>query len=364
MKHLAFFMPTLGGGGAERVMLSLARGTADRGYRVSLIVASAVGSLVEEVPRNVELINLNSSRIATSMFPLAKWLRRNRPDTLISSQGHANVVSYFANKFSLQKTNLIVREESTPSANLRHFNRLKAFFWRTLLRYVYTRVAGVIAVSHGVAVDLEAYLRCKVPKLHVLYNPILNENLYAKSKQPVLHRWFGKPDMPVVLAVGRLTRAKNFELLIRAFALVKEIVPVKLLILGEGEDRAKLEHLVSKMGISDSVEMPGFDPNPFRYMANCAVYVMSSSWEGLPGALVEALALSRNVVSTDCPSGPREILVGGTFGKLVPAGDLDALKVAILSALSDKNSISQALLEKHLSEFEENTVFTKLLAIV
>lgn len=364
MKHLAFFMPTLGGGGAERVMLSLARGAADRGCRVSLIVASANGSLVGEVPRDVELIDLNSRRVANSLLPLAKWLWRNHPDTLISSQGHANVVSYVANKLSLQKTNLLVREESTPSANLRHFSRLKALCWRTLLRYVYTRAAGVIAVSHGVAIDLEAYLCCNIPRLHVLYNPILNEDLYAKSKLPVSHRWFTQSDMPVVLAVGRLTRAKNFELLIRAFALVKKNVPARLLILGEGEDRAKLEDLVSEIGVSDSVEMPGFDPNPFRYMANCAVYVMSSSWEGLPGALVEALALSRNVVSTDCPSGPNEILAGGKFGKLVPVGDLEALQVAILSALSDSNSTSQVFLKKHLTEFEESTVFTKLLAIV
>lgn len=352
MKHIAFFMPTLGGGGAERVTMALARGMAARGYRVSLLVAVATGSLAREVPRNVSLVDLKAGRVIAAIWPLARWLTATQPDVLISSQGHANIAAYAARFLCSIRCRLLVREESTPSINLRHLRGIKSWLWRILLRHVYGRADAVIAVSHGVADDLRAYLRCDLPRLRVIYNPIITPELYEKAKEPLDHPWFQPGEIPVVLAVGRLTEAKNYPLLIRAFARVQAHRPARLMILGEGEDRADLERLVRELGLAESVALPGFDRNPFRYMARCTVYAMSSTWEGLPGALVEGLALAPRVVSTDCPSGPSEILERGRLGRLVPSGNYLELADAISAALDDGGGLgpSQEGITKRFGE--------------
>lgn len=334
MKRVAFFMPTLGGGGAERVTMALAKGLAERGHSVWLLVAAATGSLVHEVPPNVTLVDLRKRRVMAAIPALARWLRVNQPDVLIATQGHANIAAYIACRLVGVDSRLLVREVSTPSANLRHLTGLRGWAWRALLRHVYRRADTVIAVSRGVADDLQVYLHCRLDNLRVIYNPVISPEIYQKASEPLDHPWFqSDAEMPVVLAVGRLTEAKNYPLLLRAFAMVVRQRPAKLLILGEGEERPELEMLVRELGISEFVALPGFDANPFRYMARCRLYVMSSDWEGLPGSLIQALALHGNVIATDCPSGPKEVLKGGQLGMLVPVGDVHSLAVAMLARL-------------------------------
>lgn len=336
MKRVALFMPTLGGGGAERVMMQLADKLAGEGMTVALVVASSVGVLQFEAPGGVELVDLKAGRVMKAVKPLAVWLAEWQPDALMACQVHANIVAYFARRQSGGSCRLIVREVSTPSLNMKSVGRaMRVLLW-LLMRWVYIRADAVIAVSHGVADDLRRYLRADLPRLKVIYNPVIDDQLYIKAEQPLAHPWFSpKGTTPVVLAVGRLTEAKNYALLIKAFARVVKVRKSRLLILGEGEDRPMLQQLVQDLQLSECVSLPGFDINPYRYMKRCSVYVMSSQWEGLPGVLIQALASQASIVSTDCPSGPREILAGGRFGKLVPVEEPEAMYQAILQAMDD-----------------------------
>jgi len=338
MTHIVLVSPTLGAGGAERTVIALANNLAmQRDYRLTLVVASTRGDkgrLKPEVCPAVELVDFDCDRVVNLMRMLPAWLSKTSPDVLISSQTHTNIMCYFAAKWAGFKGRLIVREVSTPSINLKHLTRLKKTALQVLMRYVYRRASHVVTVSHGVADDLERYLRVSLPHMRVIYNPVVSPSLYERAQEELLHPWFvDERSCPVMLAVGRLNQAKDYQLLIHAFAEVVQIKPVRLMILGEGEERASLEQMVRDLNLEAVVSLQGFDPNPFRYMARCDLYVMSSRWEGLPGALIQAMALGASVISTDCPSGPREILQDGRLGVLVPSGNVEAMRMAIITVL-------------------------------
>jgi glycosyltransferase involved in cell wall biosynthesis len=191
----------------------------------------------------------------------------------------------------------------------------------------------VVAVSRGAAEDLASTSGMPRDRVEVVYNPVITPAVMALAGETPDHPWFGPGEPPVVLGVGRLTRQKAFGTLVRAFAEVRRRRPLRLIILGEGEDRPMLEALASELGVGDDVALPGFRENAMAYMARSALFVLSSAWEGLPTVLIEALAAGTRVVSTDCPSGPREILQEGRLGPLVPVGDVPALAAAMSGAL-------------------------------
>ncbi len=191
-----------------------------------------------------------------------------------------------------------------------------------------------MAVSEGVAEDLALTASLPRERITTIYNPVVTPALAGQAQAPLTHPWFAPGSPPVLLAVGRLHYQKDFPTLLRAFARVRAVRAVRLLILGEGDQGVALQASAQELGITTDVELPGFVLNPFAYMARAAVFVLSSAYEGLPGVLIQALACGCPVVSTDCPSGPAEILEGGVYGPLVPVGDDAALAKAILSTLN------------------------------
>jgi glycosyltransferase involved in cell wall biosynthesis len=228
---------------------------------------------------------------------------------------------------------VVTNEQTTPSLSIR--SQPAAGTVLKMMRRLYPKADRIVAVSQGVANDLISLLNLPHEKVTVIYNPIVTPELFEQAKQPVSCSWFEQNRLPVILAVGRLTKAKDYPTLFRAFSLVRQIRPAKLLILGEGEERANLERLAIELGIQNDVSMPGFVDNPFAFMAKASVFVLSSAWEGLPTVLIEALACGCPVVATDCRSGPREILDNGRYGHLVPVGDHEALAKAILETLDN-----------------------------
>jgi glycosyltransferase involved in cell wall biosynthesis len=170
----------------------------------------------------------------------------------------------------------------------------------------------------------------------VIYNPsVMASEVLEKAKSPLDHPWF-KPDQPpVLIAIGRLEQQKDYPTMIKAFAEVRQAQPARLLILGEGRDRISLEKLIKEYGLDQDVSLPGFVSNPYAYLSRADLFVLSSRWEGLPTVLIEALCCGTQVVSTDCPSGPREILKDGKYGRLTPVGDVGALAAAINLSLKN-----------------------------
>jgi glycosyltransferase involved in cell wall biosynthesis len=335
-KRLAIFAPDMVVGGAERSMLKLAAGIAARGYAVDLVLARAEGPFLAEVPESVRLVNLNARRVLTSLPALVHYLQRKRPAALLSVL-HANMVALWARRLAHVPTRVVVSERNTLSCSVQHYaSDLRMRLAPQLIRHFYRWADGIVAVSKGVADDLSRTSGIPAERIQVIYNPIVTPELRTKAQAPLEHPWFGAGEPPVILAVGRLTTQKDFLTLVRAFALVRQRRAARLLILGEGEEWRALEALAERLGLEKDVSLPGFVANPYPYMTRASLFVLSSRWEGLPGVLIEALYCGLPLISTDCPSGPREILANGRYGQLVPVGDAMALARAIERSLNDQ----------------------------
>jgi glycosyltransferase involved in cell wall biosynthesis len=332
-ERLAFFLPGLYDGGAERIMLNLAKGIATRGYSIDLVLARAEGPFMDEVPNSVRLIDLKASRVLSSTPALVRYLRQERPIALLSIL-YANIVALWARRLAGIPQRVILGEHNTLSSVARGENDPRWHFYPFVAKWFYPWADGIIAVSDGVADDLAQTIKIPRERISVIYNPIVTQDLFDKSKVLLEHPWFKSGEPPVLLAVGRLTEQKAFDVLIRAFAMVRKNHRVRLIILGEGEERFQLEALIREFGLEEEINMPGFVPNPYSFMAHAAIFILSSRWEGLPTVVVEAMALGVPIISTDCPSGPREILQDGIYGKLVPVDNPFALADAITTSLT------------------------------
>lgn len=332
---IAIFLPSLIGGGAERVMVTLANAFASRGYSVDLILSVAEGPYLSKVSNEVRIINLNAGRMINALLPLMRYLRRERPVVMLSAMTHSNVVAILARMLACVPTRVVVSERSTITVDSMVSNGIIPRLLYASVPRLYSRADGIVAVSQASAADLIRFTGLSPSLVQVIYNPFDLPYIQSKASESLDHPWFAPGQPFVVLAIGRLTEQKDFSLLIRAFARLRERREARLLILGEGELRGTLESLIGKYGLTaDDVQLLGFVSNPFAYLARCSVFVLSSRWEGLPGVLIEAMACDAPVVSTDCPSGPLEILEGGRWGVLVPLSDEDALLDGIESVLS------------------------------
>jgi glycosyltransferase involved in cell wall biosynthesis len=330
---VAFFLPSVRGGGAQRVIVNLAQGITERGLPVDVVLATAEGVFLDQLPPTVRVVDLRAGRLLRSIAPLVSYLRRERPRILVSSMSHANLVALWAARLARRATPVMVTVHNTMSQSTPDQGGMAGRLSSRLLRTFYPWATTVVAVSRGAADDLARSSGLPRDRVQVVYNPVITPGMLALARQRPDHPWFDAGQPPVILGVGRLTRQKDFPMLVRAFADVRRSRPARLIILGEGEDRPALEHLIGELGVADDVALPGFRDNAMAYMAGSAVFALSSAWEGLPTVLIEALAAGTRVVSTDCPSGPREILQDGRLGALVPVGDAPALARAVVSAL-------------------------------
>src|ERR1044071_6159895 len=336
---LTIFLPSLSGGGAERSMLNLAHGLAESGCAVDLVLAQAKGPYLAEIHETIRLGDLEASRVLMSLPALVRYLRRERPRALISALNYANVVALWARSLAGTPNRVLVNEQNTISRSARNSAKWRQRMVPYLMRRFYAWADYVVGNSQGVADDLSYVTGLPRERIKMLYNPIVTPDVRKKASAPLNHSWFGVDQPPVVLAVGRLVKQKDFTTLIQAFAEVHKARPARLLILGEGVERPALEALVKQLGLKEDVSMPGFVENPYAYMSRASLYVLSSRWEGLPTVLVEALYCGAPIVATDCPSGPREILDGGKYGVLVQVGDITALAQAIEAGLAGKTPL-------------------------
>ena len=254
---------------------------------------------------------------------------------MLSAMNHANVVAVLVRRLAGAHTRLVVSEHTTISSEARRASGWSARAVYALVPRLYRRADAIVAVSRESARDLEAFAGLAAGAVTPIYNPFDLARIARMAAESIPHPWFAPGQRrPVVLAVGRLVEPKDFPTLLRAFAAVRQRRDARLLILGEGELRGELAGLAHSLGLGpDDFDMPGFVTNPFAYLARAALFVLSSRWEGFGNVLIEAMACGTPVVSTDCPSGPREILEDGRWGALVPVGDGAALADAIEAAL-------------------------------
>lgn len=363
-RPLALFLPLLEGGGAERVMLTLAETFVHKGLNVDLVLVDAhhpKSVRLHQVPSGVNIVDLKASGAIHSLLPLTRYLRQQRPFGLLATLNHANIVAIWAKYLSLTDTNVVVRVANAFATE----GGLKA--WQRdaiphpLGRIFYPCANAVVALAEDMAQNLIDVLHVPKKVLHVIYNPVMTVRIDELSRYPITHRWFDSGEC-VLLAVGRLESQKDYPTLLHAFKQVLAHRPAQLLILGEGSKRAELVSLIQEIGLIDHVELLGFVENPYPYMRQASAFVLSSIFEGFPNVLVEAMACGCPVVSTNCPSGPSEILQNGEYGKLVPIGDSTELANAIIAILD--NPPDPKLLKKRVETFSPELIADQYLALM
>jgi len=330
---IAFFLPNLKGGGAERVILDLAHYFADQGHAVELLLLAKRGEYLAEVQPNVRVEVLAGGVLPLQLLSFVRYLRRRKPQVMLSTMIGCNITAAVARRLAAPEMRLVLREMDTLSRRLKLRHPLVGLMYGALVKWVYHWADCIIAVSQGVAEDLTRQLPRAAGMIEVIYNPSVTPRVEALAQQTIAHPWFTDCKGPVLVSAGRLEPQKDFATLIRALAIFRQAVPARLMLLGKGSQLCALQALAAELEIADAVSFEGFQPNPMAYMVQADAYVLSSRNEGMPNALIQAMACGCPVVATDCPSGPREVLADAAYGPLVPVGDAKALAKAIAQLL-------------------------------
>ncbi len=331
MTRISIYLSSMCIGGAERVALNLCTGLCEKDYDVDLVLVNEQGTLIDEVPEEVRIIDLGSSRVLKSIVPLRRYLQTQEPDILYTMMTELNVAAVIAHRFTHSRTRLVISEHNTPTTSA---DGLKDKGLLRLLPFTYPYADHVVTVSDGVRDDLLDVVNLPDEDVSVIYNPIDIDRIRVKADEPLDHQWLDDPNLNVILSAGRHAPQKGFDTLLRAFDRLDE-PNTRLILLGDGDERESLIELATELGIEDRTDFPGFVDNPFSYMAQADLFVLSSWYEGFGNVLIEAMAVGCPIVSTDCPSGPNEILDNGHYGALVPVKNDSAMATSIAECLEN-----------------------------
>lgn len=354
-RHLCIFLPSLDGGGAEKVMLALAGRFVARGIRCDLVIAMNKGRLLDQVPPGVRLVPLGKSKTIKATFALASYLRRERPQALLSTIFPANSTALLARLLASRACRIVLREANQTEFDVASDNTARAHLNRLVLTWLYRRADAVVAVAENVGHGLiEARLVDK-SRLHVIRNP-------APAPRPPQAPDAASGARPLIVACGRLEPQKDHATLLRAFAKVRARVAAALLILGEGSLLPELQNQARELGIDESVTFAGYTHDPQDQMRKANLFVHPSRFEGMSNVLIEALACGCPIVATDCPGGTREVLADGKYGSLVPVGDETALADAMLRVLLGEVTFPDA--SEYLRQFNIEHVADAYLSVL
>jgi glycosyltransferase involved in cell wall biosynthesis len=332
---IGLFVSDLGGRGVQRSFVNLSIELDRQGLDVDLVLFRSVGEFLNEVPDTVRIVDLGASRAIKALPALVRYLRRERPRTMITAEDHSNVVTLIARRLVGHPRRIIVSSRVSPTLWASDAPVWTKRFWlRQLVRMTYPMATARVALSNGMADEMSHLFGLRRESLSVIYNPVVTDALLQSARGPLPHPWLATGEPPVILGVGSPTKIKGFDILLQAFAILREQRPVRLMILGQGSEEDTLRRLAIELGIAEDVLLTGFVPNPAAYMTRASQFVLSSRSEGFGNVLVEAMACGCPVVATACSAGPVEILENGLHGPLVPVDNPPALARAMIDRLA------------------------------
>jgi len=313
---ISFFLPHLKIGGVERSFFILAKTLEKRGHSVNIITLGKA-SYIEDSSFSVPIVNLKKSKVTTSIFPLTNYLSKNNIDIVISAQYYANIGILVAQKFLSQKPKIIITERTHLKESLKELNILKRSFLKFLIRFLYKNADSIVGNSRSVCESILLSTKINRQDIKLILNPTFVPEILEKAEKPIKEKWIQNSKEPIILTVGRLSSQKNISLLIDSFSELLNFKKCKLLIIGDGPEKNKLESKVNSMNLSEKIKFLGFSSNPYKYFKYCSVFTLTSKFEGLPNVLIESQALGLPIVTTDSPGGSREVVSDGKSGLLV-----------------------------------------------
>ena len=337
MTHIALLLPDLEIGGAQRVILQLAKEFLSRGHRVDLVLLKTSGPMINNIPNNISITSLptcnylfgNIGFTIVGTFWLTKWLNKERPEVLLSTITGANLVAILTKKFASYSFRVVVREASTLK-NIKSKIRLKA------MRWLYPQADAIIALSNIMKEELHTKINISRTKIVQIPNPVNIDAIESMGKEAVTHPWLDDKSLNVIISVGRLIPPKDYPTLLTAFSLLPEPHKYRLIIVGDGPERNKLLQQAEKLGISKRVQFIGFDLNPWRWMSKSDLFCLTSIWEGYPNVLLEALAIGMSIVATSYDPSIEELSKAYNF-TIVPTSDPKALASAITTLIGSRS---------------------------
>lgn len=332
--RITIFLRCLMGGGVERMMVNLTDSLATREISVDLVLTRKEGSFLRQVSPKVRIVDLQAPWLPSSLPKLVCYLKREKPIALLSAGHYCNEIALWSKYLAGVSTQIVVSERNPLSVEAENAPQITARLTPWAARLFYPWSDGIVAVSHGVAEDLSRVTGIGLERIQTIYNPVITPDIFVKAQAPVEHPWLEPGEPPIILGAGRFQPQKDFPTLIRAFAKVRQVSSARLMLLGAGPEKHNIITLIEELNLKSDVALLGFVNNPYAYMANVDVFVLSSAWEGFGNVLVEAMAVGTPVVSTNCKGGPAEILAQGKYGFLVPVADSEAMAQAILKCLS------------------------------
>lgn len=353
-KPIALFVSFSGNGGVERMVCHLLEAWLEMGIPIDLLAVREVPPFVRDLEQRYRHLYIHPWNVRHTQLALPAllcYLRQRPPCAMLAAKDRAIRVAALARKLSGLEFRLVGRLGTHLQASQAHRHPWLRWARVAPMRAIYRWVDHIVAVSEGVAKDTTDLAAMPPSCISVVRNPVVTPRLLAFAAAPLSHQWLADPALKVVLGVGRLTRQKDFSTLLKAFQLASSMrSDLRLIILGEGGERESLMNEAVRLGISGQLDMPGYDPNPYPWMRQADLFVLSSRWEGSPNALTEALALGASVVSTDCPSGPSELLKGEDGWRLVPVEAPEAMAEIILRALEEKDAnAARSLVTEYLA---------------
>ena len=354
MPHIAILLPDLHGGGAERLHIMLANHWHAQGIKVDFALMRRSGNLLGLLTDGIGIVELGADRIRGSILPLARYLRKARPDIVIAAMWPLTSAAVLSWRLSGKPGHLYLSDHTQLSISCVQELNMPPWFLAALMRLTYHTASGLIAVSEGVKQDMRRLGGFTDLQVRVIYNPAATGISTQSESKNDKEKMCGAGFDHHILSVGTLKKSKDHATLIRAFALLPASLNAKLTILGEGPLRAELEALVQQLGLQGRVAMPGFVVDTYPWYLTADLFVLSSRWEGFGNVIVEALECGLPVVSTDCPSGPAEILQNGRIGKLVPIQDPGALAASLATALNEV--VDREILMRRARDFSLSTI--------